>query len=64
MVLDADMVLQTVSVNPLLKLPQILVWFSDEICLIFTLQDFVGRMVKIDERSSIETDFFTLFTPK
>ena len=25
-----------------------LVWFSDDFCLFFTLQDFVGRMTEID----------------
>ena len=28
------------------KTPLTLVWFSDDFCLIFTLQDFVGRMDK------------------
>ena len=26
------------------------VWFSDDFCLIFTLQDFLGRMTKIEDR--------------
>ena len=34
------------------------VWFSDEFCLIFTLQDFFGRMTRIDDRFWIETDSF------
>ena len=35
-----------------------LVWFSDDFCLIFTLQDFLGRMTKIEVRYWIETDPF------
>ena len=42
-----------------------LVWFSDDFCLIFTLQDFIGRMTKIDDRYWIETDSFVhSATPK
>ena len=33
--------------NPTTKTPFTLVWFSDDFCLITTLQDFVGRMTKI-----------------
>ena len=33
-------------------------WFSDDFCLLFTLQDFVGRMTKIDDIYWIETDSF------
>ena len=40
------------------KTPFILVWFSDDFCLIFTLQDFIGRMTKIEDRYWIETDSF------
>ena len=36
--------------------PFTLVWFSDDFCLIFTLQDFIGRMTKIKDRYWIETD--------
>ena len=35
-----------------------LVWFSDDFCLIFTLQDFLGRMTKTEDRYWIETDSF------
>ena len=35
-----------------------LVWFTDDFCLIFTLQEFIDRMTKIDDRSLIETDSF------
>ena len=35
-----------------------LYWFSDDFRLIFTLQDFVGRMPKIEDRYCIETDSF------
>ena len=35
-----------------------LVWFSDDFCLFFTLQDFIGRMRKIEDRYWIETESF------
>ena len=35
-----------------------LVWFNDDYYLIFTLQDFIGRMTKIEDRFWIETDCF------
>ena len=35
-----------------------LVWFNDDFCLIFTLQDFLGRMTKIEDQYWIETDSF------
>ena len=44
--------------KPTTKTPFALVWFSDEFCLIFTLQHFVGRTTKIDDRYWIETDSF------
>ena len=44
--------------KPSLKTPHTLVWFSDEFCSNFTLQDFVGRMKKIEDRYWIETDSF------
>ena len=35
--------------KPTTKTPFTLVWFNDDYCLIFTLQDFIGRMkLKID----------------
>ena len=51
--------------KPTTKTPFTLVWFSDDFCLIFTLQDFIGRMTKIDDRYRIETDSFVhSATPK
>ena len=35
-----------------------LVWFNDDFSLIFTLQDFLGRMTKIEDQYWIETDSF------
>ena len=32
--------------------------FSKDYCLILTLQDFIGRMTKIEDRYWIETDSF------
>ena len=34
------------------------VWLNDDFCLIFTLQDFHGRMTKIEDRYWIEPDSF------
>ena len=44
--------------KPTTKTPFTLVWFNDDYCLIFTLQDFIGRMTKIGDRYWIETDSF------
>ena len=44
--------------KPTTKTPFTLVWFSDDFCLNFTLQDFIGRMTKIEDRYRIETDSF------
>ena len=44
--------------KPTTKTPFTLVWFNDDFCLIFTLQDFLGRMAKIEDRYWIETDSF------
>ena len=44
--------------KPTTKTPFTLVWFNDDYCLIFTLQDFIGRMTKIEDRNWIETDSF------
>ena len=40
------------------KTPFTLEWFSNDFCLIFALQDFIGRMTKIEDRYWIETDSF------
>ena len=44
--------------KPTTKTPFTLVWFSDDFCLIFTLQDFVERMTKTDDIYWFETDSF------
>ena len=44
--------------KPTTKTPFTLVWFNNYYCLIFTLQDFIGRMTKIEDRYWIETDSF------
>ena len=44
--------------KPTTKTPSTLVRFSDDFCLIFTLQDFIGRMTEIQDRYWIETDYF------
>ena len=45
-----DPVLRNVYCKPITKTPFTLVWFSDDFCLIFTLQDFIGRMTKNQDR--------------
>ena len=44
--------------KPTTKTTYTLVCFSDGFCLIFTIQDFVGRMTKIEERYWIERNSF------
>ena len=44
--------------KPTTKILFTLVWFNDDYCLTFTLQDFIGRMTKIEDRYWIETDSF------
>ena len=44
--------------KPTTKTPFTLVWFNDDYCLFFTLQDFIGRMTNIEDRYWIETDSF------
>ena len=44
--------------KPTTKTSFTLVWFNDDYCLSFTLQDFFGRMTKIEDRYWIETDSF------
>ena len=44
--------------KPTTKTPFTLVWFSDDCCLIFTLQYFIGRMTETDNRYWIGTDSF------
>ena len=44
--------------NPTTKTPFTLVWFNDDYCLIFTLQDFIVRMTKIEDRYWIERHSF------
>ena len=53
-------ILQMAFVNRQLKLFLLLslVWFNDDFCLFFTLQDFLGRMTKMEDRHWIETDSF------
>ena len=44
--------------KPTTKPPFTLVWFFDDFCLIFTLQDFLGQMTKNEDRYWIDTDSF------
>ena len=44
--------------KPTTKTTFSIVWVSDECCLIFRLQDFIGRLTKIEDRYWIETDSF------
>ena len=44
--------------KPTTKTSFTLVWFSEGFCLLFTLQDFLGRMTRIEDQYWIETDSF------
>ena len=44
--------------KPTTKTTFTLVWFNDIFCKTFTLQDFLGRITKIEDRYWIETDSF------
>ena len=44
--------------KPTTKTPFTLVWFSYDFCLIFTLQELLGRMTKLEDRYWHETDSF------
>ena len=49
--------------KPTAKNPRTLVWYSDDFYLVFTLVDFLGRMIKLEELFWIETDSFIHFSP-
>ena len=44
--------------KPTTRTPYILTWFDEKFCLIFRLQEFIGRMTRIKDRYWIETDNF------
>ena len=44
--------------KPTTKTPYTLKWFDEKFCLIFQLQEFIGRMTRIKDRYWIETDTF------
>ena len=44
--------------KPTTRTPYILPWFDEKCCLIFRLQEFIGRMTRIKDRYWIETDNF------
>ena len=58
MVIPYHVTLLMVFCKPTIKALFILVWFSDDFCLIFTLRDFYGRMTKIEDIYWIEIDSF------
>ena len=45
--------------KPTTKTPYTLTWFDEKFCLIFQIQEFIGRMTRIKNRYWIETDTFT-----
>ena len=47
--------------KPTTQTPYILLWFNEEFCLIFRLQQFVGRMTKLKNRYWLETDTFNFY---
>ena len=44
--------------KPTTRTPYILTWFDEKFCLIFRLQEFIGRLTRIEDRYWIETDNF------
>ena len=44
--------------KPTTRTPYTLTWFHEKCCLIFKLQEFIGRMTTIKDRYWIETDNF------
>ena len=44
--------------KPTTRTPYTLKWFDEKFCLIFRLQEFIGRMTRIKDRYWIETDNF------
>ena len=44
--------------KPTTRTPYTLIWFDEKFCLIFRLQEFIGRMTRIKDRYWIETDTF------
>ena len=47
--------------KPTTKTPCISVCFGEDFCLVFTLQNSVGRMTKNKDKTWIETNFFCKF---
>ena len=44
--------------KPTTSTPYTLIWFDENVCLVFRLQEFIGRMTRIKDRYWIETDNF------
>ena len=44
--------------KPTTRTPYTLTWFDEKVCLVFRLQEFIGRITRIKERYWIETDTF------
>ena len=44
--------------KPTTRTPYTLIWFDEKFCLIFRLQEFIGRMTRIKDRYWKETDNF------
>ena len=44
--------------KPTTRTPYTLTWFDEKFCIIFRLQEFIGRMTRIKDRYWIETDNF------
>ena len=42
--------------EPTTRTPYTLIWFDEKFCLIFRLQEFIGRMTRIKDRYWIESD--------
>ena len=44
--------------KPTTRTAYLLTWFDEKLCLIFRLQEVIGRMTRITDRYCIETDNF------
>ena len=44
--------------KPTVMTPYTIVWFPDELCLLFHIHTFIGKMTKIGKRYWLETDHF------
>ena len=49
--------------KPTILTPFTIVWFPEDLCLIFSIHSFIGRMSKLNNRYWLETEHFFITTP-